>query len=195
MIRVPFLLLIIFSAFNMNLTLQCALGLGGIPTSKNFDKRLALIKLSVVFTSVILLWVFFSRIIVSVFSGVFIYVLLFPVSYIVCDGLDFLLFRYILEEDREEECVISFPEGITAVAVFICINIANNFLETAVLSFGFTAGILLVSFILWEIRERASLEAVPRFLRGKPLVLISMGFLSLVFSAGSLLLLRMISAR
>jgi len=191
--RIPFLLLLIFSVFNMNLTLQCALGLGGIYTSKIFDKRLALIKLSIVFISVILLWFFFSRVIFSVFSGVFIYVLLFPVSYIVCDGLDFLLFRYILEKDREEECFISFPGGITAVAVFICTNIANSFLETAILSFGFTAGILLVSLIVWEIRERAALEKVPRFLRGKPLVLISMGMLSLVFSAVSLLLLRMIN--
>jgi len=193
MIRVPFLLLIIFSAFNMNLTLQCALGLGGISTSKNFDKRLALIKLSVIFISVILLWFLFSRVIFLFFSGVFIYVLLFPVSYIVCDGLDFLFFRYILEEDREEESFISFPEGITAVAAFICINTAKGFLEAAILSFGFTAGILLVSLIVWEIRERAALEKVPRFLQGKPLVLISMGMLSLVFSAFSLLLLRMIN--
>jgi len=39
------------------------------------------------------------------------------------------------------------------------------------------------------------LEAVPIFLRGKPLVLISMGMLSLVFSVGALLVFRMIGAK
>jgi len=203
MIRIPFLLLIIFSVFNMNLLLQCALGLSGAVSSKNNDKILTLIKLSIVFLSVILLWLIFSRIISSIVSWIVIYVLLFPVSYIVYDGLEFLLFRYIIKKDTEDkysidkssidECFISFPGGITAVAVFICINIANIFLEVVILSFGFTAGILLVSLIIIEIRKRAALEEVPSFLRGNPLVLISMGMLSLVFSVGSLLLLRMIN--
>ena len=197
MIRIPFLLLVIFSVFNMNLMLQCALGLNGAVSSKNHDKILALIKLSVIFVSVILLWFVFSRIIFSIFSWISIYVLLFPVSYIVYDGLEFLLFRYIIKKENkkenEDKCFISFPGGITAVAVFICLNIANVFLEVLILSFGFTAGILLVSLIIIEIRKRAALEEVPRFLRGNSLVLISMGMLSLVFSVGSLLLLRMIN--
>jgi len=62
------------------------------------------------------------------------------------------------------------------------------------MAFGFTAGIFLVYLIIIEIRRRAALEAVPFFLRGKPLVLIAMGLLSLVFSAASLLFFRMISA-
>jgi len=200
MIRIPFLLLVIFSVFNMNLMLQCALGLNGAVSSKNHDKVLALIRLSVIFVSVILLWFVFSRIIFLMISWIFVYVLLFPVSYIVFDGLEFLFLRYMLKKDIDDkcftdECFISFPGGITAVAVFICINIANGFLEVLILSFGFTAGILLVSLIIIEIRKRAALEGVPLFLRGKPLVLISMGMLSLVFSIGSLLLLRMINFR
>jgi electron transport complex protein RnfA len=200
-------MLIIFSVFNMNLMLQCALGLNGAVSSKNHDKILALIKLSVIFISIILLWFLLSRIIFLTVSWIFIYVLLFPVSYIVYDGLEFLLFRYIIKKENDEyffgkssnekcsidECFISFPGGITAVAVFICLNIANGILEVLILSFGFSAGILLVSLIIIEIRKRAALEEVPRFLRGKPLVLISMGMLSLVFSVGSLLLLRMIN--
>ena len=212
MIRIPFLLLIVFSVFNMNLMLQCALGLNGAVSPKNHDKILALIKLSIIFVSVILLWFLFSRIIFFTVSWIFIYVLLFPVSYIVYDGLEFLLFRYIIKKENDEyffgksstgksfidecstdECFISFPGGITAAAVFICLNIANGILEVLILSFGFSAGILLVSLIIIEIRKRAALEEVPRFLRGKPLVLISMGMLCLVFSVGSLLLLRMIN--
>jgi electron transport complex protein RnfA len=192
---IPLVLLIIFSALTMNLTLQCGLGIKGVAESKNCDKVSTVIKLSVIFISVILLWFVFSRLLFSIISGIYIYVLLFPVSYIVYEGLEFLVFHYILKNSSREEYFISFPGGITAVAVFICINIANSFLQAAVLSFGFTAGIILVFLIVREIRKRADIEAVPRFLQGKPLVLVTMGMLSLIFSAATLLILRMLDIK
>ena len=191
-----FIVLLVFSAFTMNLTLQCALGIKGAAEAGNYGKSATLIKLSVIFLSVIMLWFFFSGVIFSVFSGIFIYVILFPVSYILYETLDFLIFNYLLKKPASEfECFISFPGGITAAAVFICLNLADSFLETIVLSFGFTSGILLVLLIIREIRRRAALEAVPVFLRGKPLVLITMGMLSLIFSTASLLVLRIISVK
>jgi Na+-transporting NADH:ubiquinone oxidoreductase subunit NqrE len=119
--------------------------------------------------------------------------LVFPVSYIIYEGLDYLFSRYILKRNTEDECFINFPGGITAAAVFICINIAENFPEAFLLSFGFTSGILVVFLTIREIRRRAILEAVPRFMQGNPLILVSMGLLSLIFSMVSLLVLRMIS--
>ena len=193
--EIPLVLLIIFSAFSMNLTLQCALGIREIAESKSFDFFSTLIKLSVIFAAVVLLWLFFSKIITLLISGFFIFVLLFPVSYMAYEGLEFLVFNKILKRETAKEGTISFPGGITAAAVFICMNIANNFIQTAMLSFGFVLGTFLVFMIIGVIRRRAALEAVPRFLRGKPLVLISMGMLSLVFSTASLLLFRVIGAR
>ena len=190
--EMPVILLIIFSSLAMNLLLQFGLGVKGAASAKKPVRRIILIKLGIIFTAVILLWVFFSVIISSLISGLFIYVLLFPVSSLVYTGLDFLVFNYALKKYSEEECSISFPDGITAAAVFICINIADNFKQAAALSFGFAAGTLLVFLILGEIRRRAALEAVPRFLRGKPLVLVSMGMLSLVFTFVSILLFRII---
>jgi len=191
---IPVILLMIFSAFTMNLMLQCALGLKGTAETGNNRGLTTLIKLGLIFFSVILLWVFLSKIFFNIFSGLHIYVLLFPVSYIVYEGLEFLFFRYIIKKDRKEDGYVNFPGGITAVAVFICLNIANSFFQVAVLAFGFTSGIFVVLMIIKEIRRRAALEAVPRFLRGNPLILITMGLLSLVFSVGSLLILRMINA-
>jgi len=188
------LLLAVFSAFTMNLTLQCAIGLKKASESENYKAITTLYKLSLIFIIVILLWFSFSKILYSLFSGIFIYVLLFPVSYIVYEGLEYLLFRYLLKNEKKDESFVSFPGGITAVAVFLCLNISGNFLETAMLSFGFTFGIFLVLMIIREVRKRASLEEVPLFLRGNPLILITMGLLSLVFSVGSLLILRMINA-
>jgi electron transport complex protein RnfA len=193
--QMPLVILITLSAFSMNLTLQCALGIKGAAESKNPGHFSNFIKLGIIFFSVVLLWAFFSKIILSIIPGLFVYVLLFPVSYIVYDLLEYLFFHYILKEKPENEYSISFPGGITVAAVFICLNIANNFLEAALLSFGFAAGICLVLIITGEIRRRAVLEAVPVFLRGKPLALISMGMLSLVFSVGSLLIFKMIGSK
>jgi electron transport complex protein RnfA len=193
--QMSLVILITLSAFSMNLTLQCALGIKGAAESIKPAHFSNFIKLGIIFFSVILLWAFFSKIISSIISGLFVYVLLFPVSYIIYDILEYLFFHYILKGKQKNEYSISFPGGITVAAVFICLNMANNFAQAAILSFGFAAGICLVLIITGEIRRRASLEAVPVFLRGKPLALISMGMLSLVFSVGSLLIFRMIGAK
>jgi electron transport complex protein RnfA len=106
--------------------------------------------------------------------------------------LEYLFFRYIIKKEKlNVNSSISFPAGITVVAVFICLNISKSFIETLLLSFGFSAGIFIVLLIVKEIRKRATLENIPYFLRGNPLVLITMGILSLVFSVASLIFLRM----
>jgi electron transport complex protein RnfA len=189
------LLLLICSGFSMNIVLQCGLGIKGAAESKNPPGLSTLIRTGMIFFSVIVLWLFFSRIVYSIIPSVFIYVLLFPVSSIVYDALEYVIFKYLYKGNSSGEYMVSFPGGITAVCVFICINLADNFLEAAVLSFGFTAGIFIVYLILREVRKRADLEAVPCFLRGKPLVLITMGMLSLVFSLVSILLFRMATAQ
>jgi len=194
MVNTHILLLFIYSGFTMNILLQCGLGLKGAVESKSNLNITTFIKLALIFSSVILLWLFFSKALFSIFSGIFVYVILFPISAMVYNGLEFLIFRYLYKNKENTETFISFPDGITAVAVFICINIANNINEALMLSFGFTFGIFLVNMIIREIRRRAELETVPVFLRGKPLVLIAMGMLSLILTAASLLFFRMISA-
>jgi electron transport complex protein RnfA len=193
--QIPLIVLMIFSAFTMNLVLQCALGIKGASESVNPGRIVNLIRLGIIFISIVLLWVLFSRLIPLVISGIFVYVILFPVSFMVYDALEYLFFQYVLKQDTQDECYICFPGGITAAAVFICMNIAGSFLQTLVLAFGFVLGTYIVLIIIGEIRRRAVLEAVPEFLRGKPLVLISMGMLSLVFSSASLLLFNIIGAK
>jgi len=190
----PVLLLLIYSGLSMNLVLQCGLGIKGVVESKTSNNLSTLIKLCLIFSSIILLWLFFSKIIFSIFSGIFIYVLLIPVSAIVYDGLEYVIFRYVIRNKLNTDTFLTLPGGITAVAVFVCINLSNNFIETLILSFGFTSGIFLVNLIIREIRRRAALEAVPVFLRGKPLVIVAMGMLSLVFTTASFLFFRMINA-
>ena len=189
--NIKFLLLFIYSGFTINIVLHCGLGIKGIVNSRSILNVPSFIKLGIIFSSIILVWLFFSKLVFSVFSGIFVYVLLFPVSAILYNSLEYFIFTYIYK--KEEETFISFPDGIIAVSVFICVNIVNNIFEAIMLSFGFTLGIFIVNLIVGEIRRRAELEAVPVPLRGKPLVLIAMGLLSLVFTAASLLFFRMIS--
>jgi len=195
MIGAQFVFLFICSGFSMNLVLQCGLGIKGAAESKNPLGISTLVKIGIIFLSIIILWFFFSRIIHSIIPGIFIYILLFPASSVLYDSLEYLIFRYLYKKDPKSESYVSFPGGITAVCVFICVNIACSFLEAAVLSFGFTAGIVLVYLIIREVRRRSVLEAVPSFLRGKPLVLITIGMLSLVLSFISILLFRMAGAQ
>ena len=195
----PVFLFLIYSAFSINLLLQCGLGIKGTVEadlnngewSDPLDKK-TLIKSGIIFFTVILMWIVFSKIVFPLISGIALYILLFPVSFIVYDAMEYLVFRYVIKIENINERSINFYGGITAAAVFLCMNIADNIQETLVLSLGFTLGIFFIKLIIREVRRRASLEAVPVFLRGKPLVLITMGLLSLIFTSASILLFRMI---
>jgi electron transport complex protein RnfA len=85
-------------------------------------------------------------------------------------------------------------DGLAAAALFVTLNLAESFFDAALLALGFALGILASLLILAEIRRRASMEEVPRFLRGSPLVLVSMGLLSLIFSSAAAILFRVLEA-
>jgi electron transport complex protein RnfA len=194
--NMPFIFYLIFSGFTMNLVLQCGLGINS--ESKNINWKSTLIKYGIIFFTVISLWIVLTGIASLINSRIFIFVLSFPVSYMAYEGLEHFIFRYINKESdnlqEEEADGINFPGGIAAAALFICLISANSILKAVSLAFGFSAGALFVYLILSEIQKRAALEAVPHFLRGKPLILISMGLLSLVFTKVSLLLFRVIGS-
>jgi len=185
------IVLMIFSGLSVNLILQCALGIRGISKVNDNCKYHVYIKMGIIFFEIIFLWIVFSKIISYINSGIYIYILLFPVCSIVYDGFEYFISRYIVKKEMNDGNLVGFSGGIAAAALFITLNIANNFLNAVSLSFGFTIGILLAFIILGEIHKRAALEAVPKFLRGNPLTLISMGLLSLVFSGASLMMFRM----
>jgi hypothetical protein len=147
---------------------------------------------------VVVLWFVFSGIIINLIPGALIYILLFPVGSIIYYGVEHLVFNYIFKTKlktkiTDEKCFIDFPAGVTAVSLFLCVILAKNLVEAVIMSFGFTSGIFLINLIIREINRRASLEAIPVFLRGKPLVLIAMGMLSLVFITATLLIFRIIN--
>jgi Na+-translocating ferredoxin:NAD+ oxidoreductase RnfA subunit len=79
-------------------------------------------------------------------------------------------------------------------ALFLILGLAGGFAEAAMLSFGFSAGAALAVLIVGEIRRRSSMEAVPRCLRGGPLVLVTMGLLSLVCISAAMVFYAVLGA-
>jgi electron transport complex protein RnfA len=174
--------LAVFSSLSMNLFLQCGLGMGG--AVRKWETPLLFFQTGTVFLSVLLLWVVFAYILPL---GFFEYLLLFPSSALVYAGLERFLFRIILKKEIPETRIIGFCDGLTAASLFLTLHLASGFIEAAVLALGFALGVLLALLILNEIHRRSCMEAVPRFLRGSPLALISMGLLSLIFSSAALM--------
>jgi electron transport complex protein RnfA len=109
-------------------------------------------------------------------------------------GLEALVIRFFPTIDLGKNFFnpISAYNGLVLMALILTIHIAVSFIEAVIVCVGFSAGILFSILILIEIRKRSSTEAVPSFLRGKPLVLISMGFLSLIFTSAAAILLNVL---
>jgi Na+-translocating ferredoxin:NAD+ oxidoreductase RnfA subunit len=185
-------MLMVFSGLSMNLILQFGLGLKGIALGGNVSKERLLAGTIILFVTVMLLWLIFLFARSFLFLGHFEYVALFPVSSLVFVFLEYLTNRFVLANTAGRE---TFPMGDTlsggalaAAALFLVLNLAGGFLEAVALALGFSLGVAVVFVVAGEIRRRAEMEAVPRWLRGGPLALIAMGLLSLIVSSGALVL-------
>jgi electron transport complex protein RnfA len=97
-----------------------------------------------------------------------------------------------LKKEPDAGSSLAFCDGLAGAALFITLNTASGFIEALVLSFGFVLGVLLAFLILGEIRRRSTMEWVPFFLRGNPLMLISLGLLSMIFSSAALVFFRVL---
>ena len=181
--------LAVFSGLSLNLVLQFALGSG--PAGKT--RKVPLYQIACLFLSVILLWIIYARILKFVSWELMAFFLLFPLSALVCYGFEFL--EKFLFPDREPVRLfssITAYEGLVPASLILTINIAVTLSDALILSLFFAAGSLLAVVFMKEIRRRASLEEVPENLRGMPLAFISMGLLSLVFSAAALICYRVL---
>jgi len=171
-----------------------------------------LVRTGIYFASLMILWLFFSLLRQAVFTGFFEYVLVFPAGSLFLTVMRYLAGRLVLKIDWRGETVSrnnflsecffledkktgntpaggapagGAPAGGAPIgaALFVILGLAGSAAQAAALSFGFSAGAALAVMITGEIRRRSAMEAVPPRLRGGPLVLITMGLLSLVFTS------------
>jgi electron transport complex protein RnfA len=178
----------LLSGLSLNLLLQCGIGMGGISAEQEGETFIPCVQIGILFVSVLVLWLFFFYL----FSlpGFYEYILLFPLSIAFLCGLELLVSLGTGKPVRGLFEPATSYDGLGAAALFITMNTASRFVEAAVLSAGFSLGLLLSLLILKELKRRSQMEAVPRFLRGSPLVLVSMGLLSLVSGASAAIFFR-----
>ena len=196
---ISFAALAVFSGLSLNLLLSFALGAAGTAGDKDkYQRKLPFSQLFIVFISVLFIWVIFSNIFPRNWRGFLIYFLAFPLSALLCKGLE-LLREIVLPRIfpnvgsmRNVYSAYTAYDGLVPVSLLVTLLLAWNFTSALVLSLFFAIGNLAAIFILNEIRRKSTLEKVPRFLRGSPLVLISMGLLSLVFTAAAGLFFKLL---
>jgi electron transport complex protein RnfA len=192
------ILLAISASLALNLVVQFGLGAYELISKKTVP--LPFLQAGVLFVSVLFLWAVFTYAIIPLFSIFFGYILFFPLCSMVCVGLENLVdrFRQSIFPKLEMTKVfspLSAYDGIALFSLVLTIHIAGTFLEAFIVSLSFAIGVLFSILILNEIRKKASTEVVPTFLQGKPLMLISMGFLSLIFTSSAMLLFNALTGR
>ncbi|MDR2376773.1 MAG: hypothetical protein LBD96_10095 [Treponema sp.] len=186
----------------MNLLTQFGLGLailaggngkqGKEPVEKAHLSLPAFLGLS---ASLFLSWAFFAYVLIPLSPGPYWYLLLYPLSATLIKGLERLCIKVsgpnsFFPRIENPVSFCSFPAAwveFLPLGILVSLHLALHPLEALVLALGFSLGLCLSLGILREIHHRSRFEAVPPFLRGGPLVLISLGLLSLVFASASII--------
>jgi electron transport complex protein RnfA len=186
-------LLIIFTGFSFNLVVQIGLGIRNSMSIKQFQFRYSLFQSLILFFSVLFTWLAFGYVIIPLGLSFLETLLLLPLSFffaaIVEKGFQAVLSRWI----NPDYCkVFSAYKALVFASAFFITKVGNSFGESLIMAAGFALGYFLSMAIVMEIHKRSSIEAVPKVLRGAPLLLISLGLLSLVCSAAAVFLLQMI---
>ncbi|MDR1389163.1 MAG: hypothetical protein LBJ31_04230 [Treponema sp.] len=127
-------------------------------------------------------------------AGCFSYLLIFPLTILSGLGAEKLLFRFVLR-GRENPQVFKIGQGYSALlpaSLFLANLFVLSAFEILVFSFALSAGGLFAFLCIKEIQKRSFLESIPYSLRGSPVLLVSMGLLSLILGAGASLILRIL---
>jgi len=181
--------LAVLAGLSVNLILQFGLAAGsGVGFGEDETKRRVIpyFPLALLFIAVLALWTFYY-LLAPLWGGFLEYFLFFPLSALSCTGLEALGRRFLPQiKAAGLPPVQTAYGGLVPAALILTTRLALNFADALVLSFSFALGCLLCFLILAEVRRRSALEQVPRFLRGAPLALISMGLLSLATGAVAL---------
>lgn len=197
---IPLAALAVFSGLSLNLLLQFALGTAG--PAGDFPPRnkreLPLGQLCILFLSIVVLWAALTYALPSNWRGFSEYFLLFPLSALACKGLELLGERVFTNSKlgafKKMYSANTAYEGLVPVALLLTLAVAADFSGAIVLALFFSLGNLAAILILNEIRRRSTLEWVPAYLRGSPLILISMGLLSLVFGTAAGICFKILEA-
>jgi len=188
------LALCFFAALSLNLVFNFALGAREILRQKQISVLHFSYPWIIVFVSTVFLWIFFARIL-QFSGGILEFLLLLPFSAAAGSALEKLFFHFASQYKDLGVNPGLFAAGssyseLTAAAALLTLRFALSFADALLLSLTFSVGGFAAFLIIKEISKRSAIETIPYGLRGTPVFLVSMGILSLVFSAVSVLLLK-----
>jgi electron transport complex protein RnfA len=187
------LALVVFSAFYLNLFLCFGIGIRELVSRERSPVFHIYYPWGILFVVTSALWLFFERLLV--FAGWFPgFLLIYPLSLFSGLGLEKAMFRFFprLGENPGIYRIGSGYNGFSLAALFLTMQFAVTFTEALLFSLAFSGGAFIAYLIIKEIQKRSFGEAIPRSLRGSPLLLVSMGLLSLIFCASALFVLKIL---
>jgi len=167
-----------FAGLSMNLLLQMGLGLRDFTLEPDRSWIYGVYQTLILTGSVMLLWLLFSYVFTPLSLGFLEYLLPFPLLALLFRGLDWVSKQ---QSALSEELPQDSYQGWILAALFITLRLAQSPGDALAISLSFSLGNLLSVALIKNIHKRISLERLPYFLRGIPLLLISMGFLALIF--------------
>jgi electron transport complex protein RnfA len=186
------ILLTVYSGLSLNLILQTGLGLRDLYADLTSPVHRHFIQWAILLINSIVLWAFFVWVLSPLALGFVEYFLLFPANAMLLYLAELFIPKMLFRSTKKTGIFpsLSAYSGISVASSLITLRTASSFQEAVVLSFGFSTGAILAIFIIRAIYRRLGNERSPRLLRGIPLVLISMGLISLVFTQAAVILLN-----
>jgi hypothetical protein len=187
------LAIVVFSAFYLNLFLCFGIGIRELVSRERSPAFHIYYPWGILFVVSSALWLFFDWL--SMFAGWFpVFLLIYPLSLFSGLGLETAMFRLFprLGENPGIYRIGSGYNGFSLAALFLTMRLALSLGEALLFSLAFSGGAFIAYLIIKEIQKRSFWEAIPRSLRGNPILLVSMGLLSLIFYASALFVLKVL---
>ncbi|MDR2900151.1 MAG: hypothetical protein LBV20_01335 [Treponema sp.] len=186
---------VIFVGFSANLAIQTGLGVRDIIGIKQYKWENSFSQGFILFFSVLVTWIVFNFLVFPLNLGFLETLLLLPLTILFAVFIEkgfFFVFSKLTKPAGSS--VLSAYNGLIFGAAFFVLKMAESFTDALIMAAGFSLGYMLSMAIILEIHKRSSIEAVPKALRGSPLLLISLSLLSLVCSAAAVFFLQMIDS-
>jgi len=181
--------LAVTAGLSLNLILTFAIG----ANAAGKGNTLPVFQIINLFISVVLLWIIHAYIFNFIAWDIMAIFLFFPLSALVCTGIEFLEKRLFPKRKRVRLFSgITAYEGLIPASLLLVANTALTFSDAIILSFFFALGSFFAVICMNEIRRRSLLEEIPENFRGMPLAFISMGLLSMASGTAAWILYRVL---
>ncbi|MDR2865330.1 MAG: hypothetical protein LBV68_06970 [Spirochaetaceae bacterium] len=183
--------LLVLSGLFLNLPLQLGLGIKEIWRERNRPFYIPFFECLVLFLSIIIQWLLFSFIFSPLNLGFLKYFFIFPLSTGISTGFELVFSLLSPQSAGKHGKIFSFSalSGLSIAAVLLVLFLADTVGDALILDLGFSAGVYISMIILKAIRIRISDEKKNPFFSGIPLLFISMGLLSLVWTSAAIIYL------